>query len=99
MREHGKYQLQLMKTRSSSGVGQKIELEFDIDSLRIRDLAEDAEYQQFKKQSSSIFASIKGGSNVKPSTDSVVEDQPGKIVADVNSSALRQMLNNLKQKS
>jgi len=96
MREHGKYQLQLMKTRSSSGVGQKIELEFDIDSLRIRDLAEDPDYQQFKKQSSSIFASIKGGSNVKPSTDAVPEDQPGKIQADVNSTVLRQMLNNIK---
>jgi len=96
MREHGKYQLQLMKTRSSSGVGQKIELEFDIDSLRIRDLAEDPDYQQFKKQSSSIFASIKGGSNVKPTTEAVPEDQPGKIQSDVNSSALRQMLNNLK---
>lgn len=99
MREHGKYQLQIMKTRSSSGVGQKIELEFDIDSLRIRDLAEDPDYQQFKKQSSSIFASIKGGSSVQPTTDAVVEDQPGKIIADVNSTALRQMLNNLKQKS
>jgi replicative DNA helicase len=99
MREHGKYQLQIMKTRSSSGVGQKVELEFDVDSLRIRDLAEDPDYQQFKKQSSSIFASIKGGSNVKPTTDTVIEDQPGKIVADVNSSALRQMLSNLKQKS
>jgi len=99
MREHGKYQLQLMKTRSSSGVGQKIELEFDIDSLRIRDLAEDPDYQQFKKQSSSIFASIKGGNGEKPATDAVVEDQPGKIVADVNSSALRQMLANLKQKN
>jgi archaellum biogenesis ATPase FlaH len=99
MREHGKYQLQLMKTRSSSGVGQKIELEFDIDSLRIRDLAEDPDYQQFKKQSSSIFASIKSGSSIKPSTDAVVEDQPGKIQADVNSSVLRQMLNNIKTKS
>lgn len=99
MREHGKYQLQIMKTRSSSGVGQKVELEFDVDSLRIRDLAEDPDYQQFKKQSSSIFASIKGGNNVKPTTDAIVEDQPGKIVADVNSTTLRQMLSNLKQKS
>jgi replicative DNA helicase len=99
MREHGKYQIQIMKTRSSSGVGQKVELEFDVDSLRIRDLAEDPDYQQFKKQSSSIFASIKGGNNVKPATDAVVEDQPGKIVADVNSTALRQMLSNLKQKN
>ena len=30
-----------MKTRSSSGVGQKIDLEFDVESLRIRDLGED----------------------------------------------------------
>lgn len=37
MREHGRYQLQLMKTRSSSGVGQKIDLEFNIDTLRITD--------------------------------------------------------------
>ena len=38
MRERGRYQLQLMKTRSSSGVGQKIDLEFDIDCLRIREI-------------------------------------------------------------
>ena len=37
MREHGRYQIQLMKTRSSSGVGQKIDLDFNIDSLRITD--------------------------------------------------------------
>ena len=49
MRERGRYQIQLMKTRSSSGVGAKIDLEFDIDSLRIRDLAEDDEYKEFDK--------------------------------------------------
>ena len=54
MRERGRYQIQLMKTRSSSGVGQKVDLEFDIESLRIRDLGEDEDYQNFKKQSSSI---------------------------------------------
>jgi archaellum biogenesis ATPase FlaH len=41
MREHGRYQLQLMKTRSSSGVGQKLDLEFNIETLRITDLPED----------------------------------------------------------
>jgi replicative DNA helicase len=34
MRERGRYQLQLMKTRNSSGVGQKIDLGFDVDTLR-----------------------------------------------------------------
>ena len=33
MRERGRYQLQLMKTRNSGGVGQKIDLAFDIDTL------------------------------------------------------------------
>ncbi len=37
MRERGQYQLQLLKTRSSSGVGSKINLVFDKDSLRISD--------------------------------------------------------------
>jgi len=38
MREHGKYQVQFMKTRSSSGVGHKVELAFDIAGLRITDM-------------------------------------------------------------
>ena len=37
MRERGHYQLQLLKTRSSSGVGSKITLSFDRDSLKIED--------------------------------------------------------------
>jgi archaellum biogenesis ATPase FlaH len=96
MKEHGRYQLQLMKTRSSSGVGQKVDLEFDQDSLRIRDLAEDQEFQQFKKQSSSIFDSIKNKTSVAPNTDAVPAGETGKITADVQSTKLKQMLNNLK---
>ena len=41
MRERGRYQIQLMKTRSSSGVGQKVDLGFDIDTLRIVDIDEE----------------------------------------------------------
>jgi replicative DNA helicase len=94
MRERGRYQIQLMKTRSSSGVGQKIDLEFDIESLRIRDLGEDEEYQQFKKQSSSIYEQIKskeGGSTVTADDEDV-----GKITASVQSSKLKDMLAGLK---
>jgi len=46
MRERGRYQIQLMKTRSSGGIGSKIDLGFDIDTLRITDLDEDAEVNQ-----------------------------------------------------
>jgi len=41
MKERGRYQIQFMKTRSSSGVGQKVDLEFNIDTLRISDLGEE----------------------------------------------------------
>ena len=41
MRERGRYQIQFMKTRSSSGVGQRVDLGFNLQSLRIEDLSED----------------------------------------------------------
>jgi len=42
MKERGRYQLQLIKTRSSSGVGSKIDLAYDVDTMRLSDLGEDA---------------------------------------------------------
>jgi hypothetical protein len=99
MKERGRYQIQFMKTRSSSGVGQKIDLEFDIDTLRIRDLAEDQEYQQFKKQSSTIYDSLKQKSKVstnKPKDiDPTKGDTVGKVKATVEGGKLRQLLNEL----
>ena len=41
MRERGRYQIQFMKTRSSSGVGSKVDLKFNPDTLRIEDLDDD----------------------------------------------------------
>jgi len=95
MRERGRYQLQLMKTRSSSGVGQKIDLEFDIESLRIRDLGEDKDYQQFKKQSSSIYDQLKNNNNNAGVIDAP-EGDTQKITASVQSSKLKDMLAGLK---
>ena len=94
MRERGRYQIQLMKTRSSSGVGQKVDLEFDVESLRIRDLGEDEEYQNFKKQSSSIYEQIKTGDQPAPAD---TDPEVGKITANVQSSKLKDMLAGLKQ--
>jgi KaiC/GvpD/RAD55 family RecA-like ATPase len=61
MKESGRYQIQFMKTRSSSGVGSKVDLSFNNKSLRIADLEEDADnaitasskniYEQLKKKS------------------------------------------------
>jgi replicative DNA helicase len=97
MRERGRYQLQLMKTRSSSGVGQKVELEFDIESLRIRDLAQDEGYQEFKKRAPSIYESIKAKSTLTDDEpNATVADEPGKITAEVQSSKLKSLLNQIK---
>jgi KaiC/GvpD/RAD55 family RecA-like ATPase len=97
MRERGRYQLQLMKTRSSSGVGQKVELEFDIESLRIRDLAIDEGNQDFKKRAPSIYESIKAKSTLSDDApNTTVPDEPGRITADVQSTKLKQLLGKIK---
>jgi RecA/RadA recombinase len=96
MRERGRYQLQLMKTRSSSGVGQKVELEFDIESLRIRDLGEESGDTGARKPMSSIYQSIKAKSTVG-TTDNDSDGDIGRITADVQSNKLKQLLGQIKQ--
>tara|TARA_B100001027_G_scaffold39600_1_gene25053 strand:+ start:29759 stop:31189 length:1431 start_codon:yes stop_codon:yes gene_type:complete len=101
MKERGRYQIQLMKTRSSSGVGSKIDLEFDIDSLRIRDLADDEDYQEFAKRKSTVFDQIKRTSQpgeIKQDTtpaDPTEGKTVGKIRAETDSTKLREFLGNL----
>jgi hypothetical protein len=99
MRERGRYQLQLMKTRNSSGVGQKIDLGFDLDTLRIIDIGDEDE-QTVASASSNILSNIKRGMGTT-SNDDVVNTDPadgsgiGKIRAQTDSTKLRQFLNNL----
>lgn len=58
MRERGRYQLQFMKTRSSSGVGQKVDLKFCTETLRIEDL-EDGEMGSEETVTKSIEEKLK----------------------------------------
>ena len=100
MRERGRYQLQLMKTRSSSGVGMKIDLEFNVDSLRISDCDQEDGYGNNSSQSagSSLLASIKNRQTVDPTTGEVDPNSLvpiPKVRAQVESSKLRELLNNL----
>ena len=96
MRERGRYQIQLMKTRSSSGVGMKIDLEFNIDSLRISDLAEEDSYGHGQASAgSTLLNSIKQRQTVQ-ATDNPTEGLAiPKVRAQVESSKLREILNNL----
>jgi archaellum biogenesis ATPase FlaH len=93
MRERGKYQIQLMKTRSSSGVGMKIDLDFDIDTLRITDPGEEGQTEEPVSRSSSILNNLQRNTviNNDPTEGASVKTNH----AQVESSKLRQLLNNL----
>ena len=106
MKERGRYQIQFMKTRSSSGVGQKVDLEFDVDSLRIRSLDEEESQSYNQQGKNKIYDSLKQTSKVSGSdkpTDArpeVPDPRKGdalgvKVKATVEGGKLRQLLNEL----
>ena len=105
MKERGKYQIQCMKSRSSTGVGQKIDLEYNIETMRITDEGGEDGDQYSKKPSTSIMDSIKARSQVTPAVAS--EDTPpwesptpgldtAKVSGDVQSAKLKQLLGKIK---
>ena len=108
MKERGKYQIQCMKSRSSTGVGQKIDLEYNIETMRITD--EGGDENGYNKPQSAIMDSIKARSQTKTAdaTDSSApwepaastrgrySDDASKVTADVQSSKLKQMLGKIK---
>ena len=96
MRERGRYQIQLMKTRSSSGVGQKVDLEFNLETLKITDLPEEEQesHNGAARGSSSIIEQIKRKTEVQ--REEPTEGSPApKIRAHVESTKLREILNNM----
>jgi hypothetical protein len=107
MRERGRYQIQLMKTRSSSGVGMKIDLEFNVDTLRISDLDEADTYGNSQTQSagSTLLNSIKQRQTVASDDSSTSWERATpvegfdlakpKIRAEIASTKLRELLNNI----
>jgi RecA/RadA recombinase len=109
MRERGQYQLQLMKTRSSSGVGQKIELEFNVETLRITDPDPDGYADQQAKfkagpSGKDLMSYLKPQSTLA-STEPIIDQTTGevleplnkKVIADVQGSKLKTLLNSLKK--
>ena len=94
MKERGRYQIQCMKSRSSTGVGQKIDLEYNIETMRITDSGESADESSggFVKKPS-IYDSIKTQSRITEP----VNNEPSKVVADVQSAKLKQLLGKIKQ--
>jgi len=98
MRERGKYQIQCMKSRSSTGVGQKIDLDYNIETMRISD--SDSEQTREQPSSNEILNRIKTTSQVGSVNQAVhdtVEPEEKRVVADVQSAKLKMLLNSLKK--
>jgi hypothetical protein len=97
MRERGKYQIQCMKSRSSTGVGMKIDLDYNVETMRITDPGEDAgPVNSFAK--GNFLDNIKAKSTMlsKENVD-VGTGEIGKVTADVQSAKLKQLLGQIKQ--
>lgn len=90
MRDRGKIELQLLKTRNSSGVGNKIPLSINIDTLRITDCDDDDDSDDYVVTStaSSILKDIK---NRKINEETNVPTK--NVQANIQSSKLRDLLN------
>jgi KaiC/GvpD/RAD55 family RecA-like ATPase len=111
MKENGKYQIQFMKTRSSGGVGQKVDLDFNVDTLRITDTNDESittsEGSFNQQQKNNVIDKLKR-SSVVSSTDNMLERTDPKEGFDfskltnksnnadkIKAPAIRSMLNSL----
>ena len=102
MRERGRYQIQCMKSRSSTGVGQKIDLEYNIETMRITDPGLDVNEGTGPAKVSSIMSQIKSKSEsaedkVERATGTPAWEQAPKVTGEVNSNRLKSMLAGLKK--
>jgi len=99
-----------MKSRSSTGVGQKIDLEYNIETMRITDEGGD-EGNGSRAPTSSIMESIKAKSQARSAdevegntnakwerpTGTPAWEQAPKVTADIQSAKLKQLLGQIKQ--
>jgi replicative DNA helicase len=90
MKERGKYQIQCMKNRSGAGAGQKVDLDYNIETMRITDPGLENQDRGPAKPMSAVLDQIK--------TSTVVNSMSNKSVpvAEVNSAKLKSMLAGLK---
>ena len=107
MKERGRYQIQCMKSRSSTGVGMKIDLEYNIETMRITDPGPEAQ-QDFVTQGgpprmNNIMNQIKTTTTVVDNFPKVragfdlEKDAGPPPLATVDSSRLKNMLAGLKK--
>jgi archaellum biogenesis ATPase FlaH len=110
MKERGKYQLQCMKSRSSTGVGQKIDLEYNIETMRISDPGIPENNGGGPPLVNSIMNRIKstpapaassdedeGPAKFERATGTPAWEQPAKVSGEAQSTTLKRMLAGIKK--
>jgi replicative DNA helicase len=110
MRERGRYQIQCMKSRSSTGVGQKVDLDYNIETMRITDPGPDAQGTPgtLRPQVGSLMSVIKNKSENADGDPPTFERASGTPAwekpsgsgiggGEVQSTKLKQMLAGLKK--
>jgi len=98
MKERGRYQIQCMKSRSSTGVGMKVDLEYNIETMRITDPGLEADNGFGHQSSKGIMEQIKSSSTLAPTAAKPREgfSVESKVQGNVDSTKLKQMLASLK---
>ena len=106
MKERGRYQIQCMKSRSSTGVGMKVDLEYNIETMRITDPGLESDSGFGHQSSKGIMEQIKSSSTLSTHNPPMIAAKPkpgfdieNKIQANVDSTKLKQMLAGLKAKT
>lgn len=92
MRERGMVQIQFMKTRSSGGVGHKIDLSFNPETMRITDAVEDNSVSVSK--AADVYERIKQRSNIGTTIDTQAQPNPAKWEKPIGTRAWDTPLNN-----
>ena len=99
MKERGKYGIQCMKSRNSTGVGQKIDLDYNVETMRITDDDPENHGEQqarFRPAPSpnEIMNQLKPQSTVVGENIHIPEETR-RVVADVQGAKLKSLLKNL----
>jgi KaiC/GvpD/RAD55 family RecA-like ATPase len=112
MKERGRYQIQCLKSRSSTGVDQKIDLEYSMETMRITDPGLDTEHHGGPPNVANIMNQIKSKTTASSDTDESAApkfqratgtpawEQPSagpKVHGDVQSTKLKGMIASLKK--
>ena len=100
MRERGKYQIQCMKSRSSTGLGHKIDLEYNVETMRITDEDQDNSIDKRVQQSpSDIMNRIKTTSTLNSSMPAPVTGNASVIASNSQQgNKLKSLLADIKTK-